>query len=286
VSAWVLGLLLAAGAMHAAWNLLLKGADDRLLVTWWALLVGSALFLPVLLGAPVPRAIWPFVVASAAVECVYYILLAYAYGQADFSQVYPLARGAAPALLAVWAALVLKEYPSLFGLAGLALIVLGLVPVGGGEVWWRWSGPAFRSRGVTAAFGVALCTSVYSLIDGVAVRRTSAAPYTVAILLVGALLLAPAIAVRYGVRRALAAWRERGRAWRIVALGVLTLSVYTLVLRAYAVAPLAYVGAIREVSVVIAALAGWLWLGERFGARRLAGAVAVFSGIVILAALG
>jgi drug/metabolite transporter (DMT)-like permease len=284
MSAFALSLLLAAGAMHAGWNLLLKRSSNRMVVTWWALLVGSLLFLPALLDAPVPRAIWPFVIASAAVECVYYILLAYAYGQADFSQVYPLARGAAPALLALWAVLVLREYPSALGVAGLALIVLGLVPVGGGESWWRWTGPGFRSRGVVASFGVALCTSVYSLIDGVAVRRTAPAPYTVAILLLGALLLAPAMAARYGPRAVLAGWR--GQAWRIVVAGALMVGAYTLVLHAYAVARLAYAGAIREVSVVIAALAGWLWLGEKFGARRLAGAVAVFSGIVVLAMLG
>jgi drug/metabolite transporter (DMT)-like permease len=284
VSAFALSLLLAAGAMHAAWNLLLKRAENRLLVTWLALLVGSLLFLPVLFTAPVPRAIWPFVVASAVVECGYYLLLAYAYGQAEFSQVYPLARGAAPALLTVWTVLLLREHPSALGVAGLALIVLGLVPVGGGDVWWRWSGPAFRSRGVLAAFGVALCTSVYSLIDGVAVRRTAPAPYTVAILLLGAALLAPPILLRHGARGVLTELRRD--TWRIVGAGALMLFAYTLVLEAYAVAPLAYAGAIREVSVVIAALVGWLWLGERFGARRLAGAVAVFAGILILAVLG
>jgi drug/metabolite transporter (DMT)-like permease len=283
MSAFALGLLLAAGAMHAGWNLLLKRAANRLVVTWLALLVGSLLFLPVLLAHPVPRAIWPFVAASAAVEGVYYLLLAYAYGQADFSQVYPLARGAAPALLALWTVVLLGQYPSRAGLAGLALIVLGLVPVGGGEAWWKWSGPAFRSRGVVASFGVALCTSVYSLIDGVAVRRTSPAPYTVAILLLGAVLLGPPILIRYGGRAVLAEFRAQ--AGRIVAAGALMLLAYTLVLRAYAVAPLAYAGAIREVSVVIAALAGWLWLGELFGARRLAGAVAVFGGIVVLGVL-
>ncbi len=283
MSAFALGLLLAAGAMHAGWNLLLKRAANRLLVTWLALLVGSLLFLPVLLAHPVPWSIWPFVVASAAVECVYYLLLAYAYGQADFSQVYPLARGAAPALLALWTVILLRQYPSRAGLLGLALIVLGLVPVGGGESWWKWGGPAFRSRGVMASFGVALCTSVYSLIDGVAVRRTSPAPYTVAILLLGSVLLAPPIVARYGGRAVVAEFR--GQWVRIVAAGALMLLAYTLVLRAYAVAPLAYAGAIREVSVVIAALAGWLWLGERFGARRLAGAVAVFAGIVVLGAL-
>ncbi len=281
MSAAALGLLLAAGAMHAAWNLLLKRAENRLVVTWLALFAGSLLFLPVLVASPVPRAVWPFVAASAAVECVYYLLLAYAYGQADFSQVYPLARGAAPALLTIWTVLLLKEVPSVLGVAGLALIVLGLVPVGGGERWWRWGGREFRSRGVAAAFGVALCTSVYSLIDGVAVRRTAPAPYTVAILLLGALLLAPPILARHGGRAVMA--ELRGQWWRILAAGALMLFAYTLVLRAYAVAPLAYAGAIREVSVVIAALAGWLMLGERFGARRLAGAVAVFAGILVLA---
>jgi drug/metabolite transporter (DMT)-like permease len=284
VSAFALTLLLAAGVLHAAWNLLLKRASNRLIVMWLAMLVGAVLFLPVLLAAPVPRAIWPFVAASAVVECAYALLLAYAYGQADFSQVYPLARGAAPALLATWAALVLHQYPSVPGLAGIALVVLGLIPVGGGDLWWKWGGAGFRPRGVAAAFGVALCTSLYSLIDGVAVRRTSAAPYTVAILLVGALLLAPPIWLRYGGRVVLAEFRAQ--AVRIVAAGVLMLLAYTLVLRAYAVAPLAYAGAVREIGVVIAALAGWLWLGEGFGARRLTGAVAVFAGVVVLALFG
>jgi len=284
VSAFALSLLLAAGAMHAVWNLLLKQSENRLVVTWLALSVGSLLFLPALLASPTPWAMWPFVASSAVVECLYYLLLMYAYGQADFSLVYPMARGAAPALLAIWAILLLKQVPSAAGAAGMLLVVVGLVPVGGGEVWWRWSGPQFRSRGVAAAFGVALCTSVYSLIDGVAVRRTAPAPYTVAVLVLASLLLGPVVLARYG-GRAVAAELRRS-ALKIAAAGALMLLAYTLVLRAYAVAPLAYAGAIREVSVVIAALAGWLWLGERFGARRLAGAVAVFAGIVILAVLG
>jgi len=269
--------------MHAAWNLLLKRSENRLVVMWLALTVGSLLFLPVLLRSPVPRAMWPFVGASAAVECVYYLLLTYAYGRADFSQVYPLARGAAPAFLAIWSILLLRQAPSPAGICGMGLIVVGLVPVGGGDVWWRWSGPAFRSRGVVASFAVALCTSVYSLIDGVAVRRTAPAPYTVEVLLLAAVLLGPPVLARHG-RQVVTAVR---RDWpRIIAAGALMLFAYTLVLRAYAMAPLAYAGAIREVSVVIAALAGWLWLGESFGARRLAGAVAVVSGIAVLALLG
>ena len=281
MSLLALGLLVAAGVLHAAWNLLIKPVDDRLLVLWLAWLAGSLLFLPVLVAAPVPPAIWPYVVASSAVEAAYGLLLVHAYGLADFSQVYPLARGAAPALLAVWAALALRQVPSSAGVAGLALIVLGLVPVGGGEAWWRWGGPGFRRGGVAAALGVALCISVYSLIDGIAVRRTAAAPYTVAIMLGGTLFLTPPVLLRHGGRGIAAAWRAH--AWRVVAAGALMMVAYALVLRAYAVTPLGYAGAVREVGVVIAALAGWLWLGESFGRRRVVGAVAVFAGIVVLA---
>ncbi len=272
---------MAAGALHAAWNLLIKPAPEPLLVLWLSWLVGALLFAPVLVAAPVPRPIWWFVAASGAVEAAYGLLLAHAYTLADFSQVYPLARGAAPVLLAVWAAVALRQVPTAAGVAGIGLIVLGLVPVGGGAAWWKWAGPGFRSRGVAAALAVALCISVYSLIDGIAVRRTAALPYTVAIMLAGTAFLAPPVLARYGGRAVVAACRAH--AWRVAAAGVLMMVAYALVLRAYAVSPLAYAGAVREVGVVIAALAGWLWLGERFGPRRLAGAVAVFGGILVLA---
>jgi drug/metabolite transporter (DMT)-like permease len=285
MSALALGLVLVAAVFHAAWNLVIKQASDRLVVVWWALGAGSLLFLPVYLRAPVPRAMWPFLVSSAAAECGYYGLLAYAYARADLSQVYPVARGGAPALLTIWAALLLREYPSAAGWAGLALILAGLVAVAsaGAGGWWR-SGGWLRGPGVAAALGMAFFTSVYSLIDGVAVRRTGPASYTVAVIALSALFLTPLILGRRGARAAVATLRTE---WpRVLVAGALTLLVYGLVLEAYTMARLAYAAAIREVGVVIAALMGWLWLRESFGPRRLAGAVAVFSGIVILAVLG
>jgi len=276
--ALALGLLLTAACLHVAWNLLLKNAAARDIITWWALVAGSVLFLPVLLVAgPLPASVWRLAVASAAVEAVYYVLLAYAYGQADFSQVYPMARGTAPVLLAVWSALLLREYPSAWGAAGIAAIVLGLVVVGGGKA----AGPR---RGLAAALGVALCTSVYSLIDGVAVRRGPPAAYTVAVLGLTAVLVAPLELIRH---RPAALLAEGRRQWpRAMAAGALMILGYMCVLRAYTIERLAYAGAVREVSVVLAALAGWLWLGESFGPRRVAGASAVFLGILILALFG
>src|SRR5258708_32184948 len=97
----LLALLLAAAALHACWNLLLKRAPDRQLIVWWAVIVSALCFVPVLLLRPaVPAIGWRFALASAVAETAYFVSLTTAYRVADFSLVYPIARGAAPALLA------------------------------------------------------------------------------------------------------------------------------------------------------------------------------------------
>src|SRR4030067_912782 len=93
-----IGLLLVSAALHTTWNLLLKGSGERYMASWWAMLIGSLLFLPALLFVGLPaRTTWVMLIISAAVEASYFILLPYAYEASDFSLVYPLARGASPA---------------------------------------------------------------------------------------------------------------------------------------------------------------------------------------------
>ena len=125
-------LLIVAAALHTGWNLLVKRAGEKQIFTWWAMVVGVACFAPLLaFSAPLPAAIWPYVLASALVETIYYLALLRAYTIGDFSLIYPLARGAAPAFLALWAALFLGERPHAGGMAGLALLLVGLLLVGG-----------------------------------------------------------------------------------------------------------------------------------------------------------
>ncbi|HEX5506308.1 MAG TPA: EamA family transporter [Thermomicrobiales bacterium] len=282
-----LALVLTAAALHATWNLLVKRAAQKQVFTWWALIVGTLCFAPFLVAGPaLPVHAWPYIAASAVAEAAYYYLLTRAYTQADFSLVYPLARGAAPALLAIWAALFLGERPSGAGLAGLALLVGGLLVVGSGAGGGTGKGllAALRGPGIVSALGVALCISIYSTIDGAAVRFVPPAPYLVLVMGLTTALVTPLVLTRYGGRAAAAEWRAN---WpRIVAVGVLTLLTYLLVLRAYSIAPVNYAAAIRETSIVFAALIGWRWLGEGFGARRTAGAALIVAGIVTIAVLG
>lgn len=277
-----LALLIAAAALHTGWNLVLKRASQRYLVTWWALVVGSVGLLPFAVAAyPFAPAIWPYVLGSAVFQAAYFALLALAYTTADFSLVYPIARGGAPALLALWATLFLREAPHGAGLFGIGLVVVGLLVVGSGG-WLRARGTAAPElRSVALALLIAVCISGYSVIDGAAVRRMAPGGYLALSLAATALLYAPAIVARHGWRAAGDAWRCEWR--RIVVVGALTALAYLLVLAAYARTPVSYAGAVREISIVFAALAGWRWLGERFGGVRLAGSLLIFGGILVIA---
>src|SRR5437764_11535081 len=121
-------LLLIAAILHAGWNFFVKRAHEKQVFTWWGLVIGSLCFIPLLIVShPFPVFIWPYVICSALVEGAYYIVLTRAYDNGDFSLVYPMARGTAPAFLLIWAVLFLGERPRLTGLLGIALLVLGLM---------------------------------------------------------------------------------------------------------------------------------------------------------------
>jgi drug/metabolite transporter (DMT)-like permease len=285
MSPGVLALLLAAAALHAGWNLVLKQAGETHAVTWWALAASAVLFVPlVLLSRPFPAAALPYALASAAAEAAYFVLLASAYRLADFSLVYPLARGAAPLLLAVGAVAFLGERPTPAGVGGLALLVGGLVTVGMGAPRREGAARHATTRGIAAAAGVAACIALYSAIDAAAVRRFPLAPYGALIMGLTVLFITPMVLARYGGRRLVAELRRnRGR---IAVVAPLMLLSYGLVLLAYSAAPVTYAGAVREVSIVFAALAGRFLLGEGFARARIAGSVLIFAGIVAIAVAG
>jgi drug/metabolite transporter (DMT)-like permease len=277
-----LGLLLLAAVLHALWNLLVKRAGEKQIFTWWALVVGVVCFSPlVIFGTALPGRAWPYLLGSAVMEAVYFIALTLAYKLGDFSLVYPLARGMAPALLAVWAALFLGERPTPLGLVGLGILLVGLLVVGSGA-WWAQRKVAAVSRlALAATLLVAFSISIYTVIDGAAVRFTDPSPYTVVVLGLSAVFTAPAVFARYGQKAMWAEWRAN---WpRILVVGVLMMVTFVLVLHAYTLAQVNYAGAIREVSVVFGALAGWLWLNEGFGVQRAFGSVLIFAGILVIA---
>jgi len=279
-------LLLTSAFMHALWNLILKQSEVKYVaMNWQVLLGGAAAFVAIFfLGLP-PRSLWLFSIFSAILETLYFLLLTYSYTDHDFSLIYPIARGAAPALVVIWAALFLREVPTTGGFLGILFIVLGLVVIGSTSLLQNREGKP-HLKGIFLALGVAFLISTYTIVDGIAVKQApeAALTYALSMFAITPFLTTPLVVRRYGWGAFAQAWREQPI--RLIIGGVMGIVAYTTALFAYSFAPLNYSEAIREVSVLIGAFFGWRFLGEKMGGYRLVGASVIFAGILLIALLG
>jgi drug/metabolite transporter (DMT)-like permease len=266
-----LAFVLLAAFMHALWNVLLARARDVQAATAVAVLVGLLAFAPVAAVVwRVQAAAWPFVVASGFLHLTYYTLLAAAYRRAELSVVYPLARGAAPVLVLLVSVGILGSSTSSAQVVGVLLVALGILLV-------RGLGGKGQRTGVAFGLVIACTIAAYTLVDKHGVAHANPIAYLELVTILPTLSLAG----RTVLRRGLPVLRAQVLPTVVVA-GLATFGAYALVLAALARAPAAPVAAVRETSVVIAAVLARTVLRERVGRARFAGAALVAVGIAVL----
>jgi drug/metabolite transporter (DMT)-like permease len=230
-----------------------------------------------------PKEMWLFAIISMLLEAIYFILLCIAYTDHDFSLVYPIARGAAPALLVLWSTIFLTEQLTTGGYIGLAMITSGIVLIGATTLL-KNKGEKPHLKGILTALSVALVISIYTMIDGTAVKNGPALPYGLSMFVMVPFITTPFLVNRYGLEAFQRTWKNY-KGYLLMG-GALGLVAYMLALFAYTIAPLSYSGAIREVSAVMGAFLGWKFLKEEMGGIRLVGSVIVFAGVMVIAFFG
>ena len=270
----ITALVLFAALLHALWNALVKGASDRVvmlgLIALGHVVPGVML---VLFSPGVSGQAWPYIVASTVIHWGYYVFLNLSYRFADLSLAYPIARGAAPVLVALGAMLWAGEYLPPLAWLGILTISAGIMVL------------ALRRASEKRALGAALATSVfiaaYSVVDGIGIRL-SGSPVSY----IGWLFTAEAFTAAFiFASRARVLVTLPGRTlWIGFWGGVLSGLAYALVLHAKLVTPIGIVSALRETSVIFAALIGVVFMGEGPAGRRVLAAGIVAAGIVLLAA--
>ncbi len=273
-AAFLYGLVILSAIAHAVWNALVKSAGDRAMTMVAIRVTGMMLGLVALPFVELPAAeSWKWLAATALVMFAYYALLVRSYGVGDMSVVYPLARGLAPVLTTIAAFLAIGEALSAGQVVAVALISIGIMALSFG------AGASRAAVGFALATGVSVAT--YSFFAGLGVRTAGTVLGFQACLeiVTGFGMLCYGIVVR---RADLVAYARRHAAIGLFA-GAVSVAGFLAYLIAARSLPLGPVSAVRETSVIFGAVLGTLVLKEGFGPRRIAAAVLVTVGIVLLA---
>ncbi|HLZ55712.1 MAG TPA: DMT family transporter [Ktedonosporobacter sp.] len=279
-------LVLIAAFVHASWNFLAKKAGSSTGFVWLFSTLSAILYVPVIVLFVIVERVqldWLqmlFILGTASLHIAYFLFLQRGYAAGDLSLAYPLARGVAPLISALGAILLLGERPSIVALAGIVLLLGGVIFLVGNPLRILKQG-----AGARVAIGYALLTSLfiaaYTLWDKYAVSMLLISP----LLLDGssnvarAVLLTPSMLGKWSKVRE--TWREHRR--EVVGVALLSPLAYVLVLYAMSTSPVSYVAPLRECSVLIGTFMGTRFLAEKQVWRRLGAASIILAGIVLLA---
>ena len=270
--------VLLAAAMHAGWNAILKlNLEPLRAITLVSIAAGvPAIVLLPFVPVPHPDA-WFYLFASLAIHLGYYLALGEAYRTGDLGQVYPIARGAAPLMTAAGTTLILGERLGTAAWAGIVILAAGVVMLSlrGGRDNGR-----FETRAVTFALLTALTITAYTLVDGIGGRKTPVVlSYIVWLFFIDGVMM-----LVYGLWR----WPKtilsdfKAHWSMLVAGGCMSAGAYAIAIWAMTKAPIALVAALRETSVLFAALIGMVLLREPLIPMRIAAAVVVMVGALLL----
>ncbi len=265
-------LALVAAVLHAVWNLSVKqSVGDRFIALWGQFFVAGVLGAIVLVaGGGIPARGFVWAAMSGLTHLPYCLLLAKAYGVGDFSMAYPIARGGGALVAGLGGIVLLGDSFGPVGVVGMVVVALGLFALAGRGA----------SAQVIVALGVAVTIGIYSVVDAKGIRSVDTPLYAAASF-IGTTTSTSTYALATGRGRDMVAamqthWR------RFMTMGVAAGVTYALVQIAFQRAPVGYVTCLRESSVVIAAFVGARYLGEGNAPRRIAAAVVVVVGLLLL----
>lgn len=273
----VAAAVLVAALTHASWNALAHGIADRFAAFTLVGTGGGLCAALIALFSPLPASgAWPWLLTSVGIHLAYMYLLMKSFTLGDFGQVYPIARGVAPMVVTLLAAVFIGEIPDAWQTTGVAVASAGLA----GAALWGMRGRRPDWPALGAALGTGLTIAAYTVVDGVGVRASGTAPGYVAwlLLLQGILLTGTAFAVR----RAALLPQLRPVAARGLLGGALSVLAYGLVLWAQTRGELAPIAALRETSIIAGAVIGAVFFRERLGRPRIVASLVVVAGIGLM----
>lgn len=272
----ITALVLLAAALHTGWNALIKISGDRVAVMAFVTLSGSLLSLPFLFFVDTPDpASWPLLFLTILLHTAYHFFLPLAYDHGDLGQVYPIARGSAPLLVTGGAVLFAGEYVSPLTMVGIVCLAVGVM-----SLTFDKTGPTrINRKAVLFALATGTCIASYTVVDGLGARQAVSIFGFAVWLTIGDGLLTFVIALLWKGR---SIWNvAQNNLGRGIMGGAMQVGAYWIIIWALALAPMGMVSALRETSVLFAALVSTFVLKEGFGVWRFVSASLVTLGLML-----
>ncbi len=272
----IIAMILFAAVLHAGWNTFVKVSGDRMSTMALITLAGSGVSMLVLpfVAAPDPAA-WPILILSILVHTGYNLVLPKAYEHGDLGQVYPIARGSAPILVTIGAIIFVGEYVSPIVMVGIVALSVGVMSIaldktGSGKI---------NKKATLLALATGVCIAIYTVIDGIGARSAGSVLGFAVWLTIGDGILTFLIAL--AIRKKAMLKVVKAHYGRIVLGGTMQVFAYWIIIWSLAIAPMGMVSALRETSVLLAALISVFVLKEGFGAWRFVSAMLVTLGLML-----
>jgi drug/metabolite transporter (DMT)-like permease len=264
-------LVLLAALMHAGWNALLRGGADRtqsmLVMNITTGVAGAAMM--AYAGWP-SAACLPYVIASGLIHLVYNALLVVMYRSGDLGETYPVARGSSPALVALGGSVFAGEWMNLIGAVGIGLVCAGIFMLAAAK-------GRLRHMNLPAALATGVSIAAYTVVDGIGVRASGNwVAYTG-----GMFAFFVAVPLWFLARRRFEVFAiPVTEVTKAASGGVISLLAYGAIIWAMQGSAMGAVSALRETSVVFAALLGAGFLNERLTVWRISACCIIAAGAV------
>ena len=269
-------LILFSAILHAGWNLIIKSFNNSLSAMGFKMILHSIIFIPIVFFVPYPTGItWLFIIASVLIHNFYFIILGISYNKGDLSYIYPIARGSSPVFITILSLLLLHDQVSLAGWIGIIIASFGLIFLTFNDIKNR-----INLDVIKLALLVSLTICLYTLCDAAGVRSSSNNfSYIVWLFaLDGWFIFSYAC---YKNKNIFSNINLRGFGLIVLA-SIMSFSGYGIIIWSMNYTEIGYVSSIREASIIIATLFGFVFLKERFSLKRILASVLFFLGISVI----
>jgi drug/metabolite transporter (DMT)-like permease len=271
---FVFASVMCAAILHAGWNAVLRGGGDRLWSMTLMMIAVTCATGIILLFVPWANAeSFPYVIASALIHIVYNLSLVRTYSSGDLGQTYPVSRGSSPVLVALGAAVFSHETLNVKAFIGIALVSAGILSL-------AFQGKKARTDFLPAAFTTGVLIGAYTVVDGIGVRLSgNSLAYSTSMFFLWSITMPP---IYFAMRRKPPSYTKAQTAMALAG-GIVSIVAYGIVIWAMQYGAMGVVSALRETSVVYAAIIGRFFLKEKLTARRIISCLAIATGAAFLA---